>query len=122
MPCGKTTQLPRPPPEKNPFELVYGLEARLPINLHIPALQIAQQFVTDKEALQGKIDQLMELDETRRMAFDQMEKNQEKVKGTFDRKARKRDFKKGDQVLRPKEAIIRYVHDSCLLVHSIVEI
>jgi hypothetical protein len=33
------------------------------------------------------------------MAFDQMEKNQEKIKGTFDRKARKRDFKKGDQVL-----------------------
>ena len=33
------------------------------------------------------------------MAFDQMEKNQEKVKGTFDRKARQRDFKEGDQVL-----------------------
>jgi hypothetical protein len=33
------------------------------------------------------------------MAFDQMEKNQEKVKGTFDRRERKRDFKKGDQVL-----------------------
>jgi hypothetical protein len=33
------------------------------------------------------------------MAFDQMTKNQEKVKGTFDRKARQRDFKKGDQVL-----------------------
>jgi hypothetical protein len=38
---------------KTPFELVYGLEARLPINLQILALQIAQQFVTDKEALQG---------------------------------------------------------------------
>jgi hypothetical protein len=33
------------------------------------------------------------------MAFDQMERNQEKVKGTFDRKARQRDFKEGDQVL-----------------------
>jgi hypothetical protein len=64
--------------------LVYGLEAHFPINLHIPVLQIAQQFVTDKETLQGKIDQLMELDQTRRMSFDQMEKNQEKVKGTFD--------------------------------------
>jgi hypothetical protein len=38
---------------KTPFELVYGLEACLPINLQIPTLQIAQQFSTDKEALQG---------------------------------------------------------------------
>jgi hypothetical protein len=53
----------------------------------------------DKEALQGRIDQLIELDETLRMAFDQMTKNQEKIKGTFDRKARKIDFRKGDQVL-----------------------
>jgi hypothetical protein len=36
-----------------PFELVYGLEDRLPINLQISALQIAQQFGTDKEASQG---------------------------------------------------------------------
>jgi hypothetical protein len=41
----------------------------------------------------------MELDETRRMDFDQMEKNQEKVKGNFDRRARKRYFKKGEYVL-----------------------
>jgi hypothetical protein len=33
------------------------------------------------------------------MDFDQMEKNQERVKGTFDQKARQRDFKVGDQVL-----------------------
>jgi hypothetical protein len=32
------------------------------------------------------------------MAFSQMERNQEKVKGTFDRKERQRDFKEGDQV------------------------
>jgi hypothetical protein len=39
------------------------------------------------------------LDETQIMAFDQMEKNQEKIKGTFDHKEIKRDLKKGDQVL-----------------------
>jgi hypothetical protein len=38
---------------KYPFELVYILEACIPINLQIPTLQIAQQFVTDKESLQG---------------------------------------------------------------------
>jgi hypothetical protein len=68
---------------KTTFELVYGMEVRLPINLQIPSLQIAQHFSTDKEALQGRIDKLMELDESRRMDFDQMERNQDKVKGTF---------------------------------------
>jgi hypothetical protein len=62
-------------------------------------LQIAQKFSIYKEALQGKINQLIELDETRRMAFDKMESNQEKVKGNFDRNARKREFKEGDQVI-----------------------
>jgi hypothetical protein len=76
-----------------PFELLYKIEAPLPVNIHIPTLQIAQQFGTDKEALQGRIDQRVELDETQRMAFDQMEKNQERVKGTIDRKARKKDLK-----------------------------
>jgi transposase InsO family protein len=41
---------------KTPFELVYGLEAKLPINLQIPTLQFAQQYMTDGEALQGRID------------------------------------------------------------------
>jgi hypothetical protein len=37
---------------RTPFELVYGFEAHFPIHLQISA-QIAQQFSTDKEALQG---------------------------------------------------------------------
>jgi hypothetical protein len=41
----------------------------------------------------------MELDETRRIDFDQMTNNQERVKGNFDHKARQRYFKKGDHVL-----------------------
>jgi hypothetical protein len=84
---------------KTLFELVYGLEAKLPINLQIPTLRFAQQYMTDSEALQGRIDQLIELDESRRGALDQMACNQEKIKGTFDHKARQRIFKEGDQVL-----------------------
>jgi transposase InsO family protein len=51
---------------KTPFELVYGLEAKLPINLQIPTLQFTQQYMTNNEALQGRINQLIELDESRR--------------------------------------------------------
>jgi hypothetical protein len=42
--------------------------------------------MTDKEGFQGRIDQLIELDKTKRIALDQMTHNQEKVKGTFDHK------------------------------------
>jgi hypothetical protein len=49
--------------------------------------------------LQGRIDQLVELDESRRNAFDQMVRNQDKIKGTFDHKARQRYLEEGDLVL-----------------------
>ena len=58
---------------KTPFELVYGLEAKLPVNLQIPILCFSQQYTTDTEAIQGRINKLIELDETRRSAFVEME-------------------------------------------------
>jgi hypothetical protein len=84
---------------KTSFELVYGLEAKLPVNLQIPILRFAQQYTTEEEAIWGRIDQLVELDESRRVALSQMEKCQEKVKNTFDHKEKERDFKEGDLVL-----------------------
>jgi hypothetical protein len=55
--------------------------------------------VTDKDALHGRIAQLLELDESRRNALDQMENNQDKIKGTFDHKERQRNFEDNDLVL-----------------------
>jgi hypothetical protein len=40
----------------------------------------------DNEALQGRIYQLIELDESRRGALDEMVCNQEKIKEMFDNK------------------------------------
>ena len=38
---------------RTPFELVYGLEEKLLVNLPIPILHFAQQYATDGEAIQG---------------------------------------------------------------------
>jgi hypothetical protein len=81
------------------FELVYVLEVKFSINLQIHVLQFAQQFTTDEEELQGRIDQLIELDESKRHAFDQMARNQDKSKEAFGYKTRQRDFEEGDLVL-----------------------
>jgi hypothetical protein len=58
-----------------------------------------QQFTTNQEALQVRVDQLVELDESRRNDFDQMIINRDKIKGTFDQKTHQRPFTKGDLIL-----------------------
>ena len=84
---------------KTPFELVYGKNCRLPINLQIPIYELLQQCTSNQEAFQARIDKLAELDEVRRMAFDKIVIEQERVKGTFDQRTRDVKFGIGDIVL-----------------------
>ena len=84
---------------KAPFELVYGQDCRLPINMQIPIYELLQQCTSDQEAFQARINKLVELDEVRRMAFDKMVIEQERVKGTFDQRTRDVKFGIGDIVL-----------------------
>jgi hypothetical protein len=84
---------------RTPFELVYGLEAKLPMNLQIPIFHFAQQYTIDGETIKGRINQLIDLDESRRTALSQMARNQEKIKNTFDHKTKERDFAESDLVL-----------------------
>jgi len=84
---------------KTSFELVYELEAKLPIDLWIPTLHFSQPYMNESEALQGIIDQSIELDESRGTSLDQMACNQENIKGMFDHKARQWNFKEGNHVL-----------------------
>jgi hypothetical protein len=84
---------------KSPFELVYGLDVTLPIHLKLPVYQFVQKYGLDEDFHQNRIDQIIELDENRRKALDQSIKNQEKIKRTFDKSSRQRDFEAGDTVL-----------------------
>ena len=58
-----------------------------------------QQCTSDQEAFEARIDKLVELDEVRRVAFDKMVIEQEKVKGTFDQRTRNVKFGIGDIIL-----------------------
>jgi len=49
--------------------------------------------------MQGKIDELIELDENRRYDFDHLIYNQEKKKSKFDKNTRRKRFQKGDFVI-----------------------
>jgi hypothetical protein len=57
---------------KTMFELVFGLESKLSINLQITTLQFSQWYMNNNKALQGRINQLIELDESRMNDSDQM--------------------------------------------------
>lgn len=84
---------------KSPFELVYGLDVTLPVHLRLPAYQLLQGFTSDKDVVQYRIDQIVELDETRRGAFEHCCKNQSRVKRNFDKSSRNRMFSNNDMVL-----------------------
>ena len=73
---------------KTPFELVYGLEAQLPVHLTLPVHQLLQGVDLEETALQNRMNQIVELDEIRRKAYDQNFRTQEKTKKTFDKSAR----------------------------------
>ena len=77
---------------KSPFELVYELDATLPVHLKLPVYQFVQRYGLDDNFQQIKIDQLVEMDEIRRKELYQSIKNQEKVKKNFDKSSKQRDF------------------------------
>ena len=84
---------------KIPFELVYGLDVTFHMHLKLPAYQLLQHFSNDKDGVQNKIDQIVELDETRTKDFDSICKNKSNIKKSFDKSSRSRSLQVGDMVL-----------------------
>ena len=101
---------------KSPFELVYGLDVTLPVHLKLPMYQLLQAFSTNQNAVQNRMNQLIELDENKRKAFDHSLKNQDKVKKAFDKSYRERDFQVGDTVLLSVSSFVSECFDELPLV------
>ena len=83
-----------------PFQLVYGQEAILPIELEVPNLRIAIEYrLGDINSLQFRLSQLEKLDETRAQALLTMEAIQKRRKSHYDSKLKLKVFKSNDLVL-----------------------
>ena len=82
--------------------LVYGKEARLPIFTELLALDLASQLVLfePSDHMAVRYAQLLELEEIRSKAMQNMEFQELQTKRAFDKKARSRSFKVGDLVLK----------------------
>jgi type III secretory pathway component EscR len=72
------------------FELVYGMNVVLHVNLKIPVYKFIQQFTTNHEVVYGRMDQLKELDKQRRKDFDKIIEVEGQTKNVFDKRARQR--------------------------------
>eukprot|EP00253_Pinus_taeda_P006912 PITA_06912 len=82
-----------------PFQLVYGLEATLPIECEIPSLKLAIELLPNTNPLEERLLYLERLDETRRLANLAIETQKRWVKSHFDQNVHPRSFNEGDLVL-----------------------
>ena len=79
-----------------PFELVYGLNAILPIDFLVPTLRVAKELEWTRHALSERVDELEKLDETRLLAIAGMYARR---KHWHDQNIKTNRFQKGDLVL-----------------------
>eukprot|EP00253_Pinus_taeda_P006717 PITA_06717 len=77
-----------------PFQLVYGLEAVLPIECKIPSLQMAIELLPATSEEENRLLYLAQLDETRRDAALAIETHAKRMKAQYDRNVTPRSFRK----------------------------
>ena len=82
-----------------PFQLVYGLEAVLPIECEIRSLQMAIELLLATSEEEKRLLYLAQLDKNRRDAALAIETHAKRMKAQYDRNVTPRNFSKGDLVL-----------------------
>lgn len=81
--------------------LVNGREARLPLSLELPFLNLAHQLeLLENDVISIRYAKLIELEEVRERAMQTLGVHQGQVNKCFDKKATFRTFKVGDLVLK----------------------
>lgn len=80
---------------------MYGTQALLPLHLQFSSFQFTQQLEDqDYGPYESRINQIIELDEERRISHQRHVRYREKLKRLFDKKVTPRAFNVGDLVFR----------------------
>ena len=83
------------------FSLVYGMEAVLPVEVEIPSIRVLMEAkLSEAEWCHNRYDQLNLIEEKRITVLCHGQLYQKRMKQTFDKKVRPREFKEGDLVLK----------------------
>jgi hypothetical protein len=84
----------------SPFQLVYGVEAIFPSHLALPVEKLFQDYRGEPDDMIRRIQQLVEVQQTREKLLDKAQDHQQKIKQAFDKKVSKEDLQLGDLVLK----------------------
>jgi hypothetical protein len=84
----------------SPFQMVYGTDVVLPINLALPVMKLWQDSNEEPNNITRRINQLIEVQQNRSEVDERLQRYQDKMKVVFDQKAKDREFLPGDLVLK----------------------
>jgi hypothetical protein len=82
-----------------PFQMVYGTDIVLPINLALPVMKIWQGEKEEPNHVTKRINQLIEVQHHRDEVDERLQKYQDNMEALFDHKAKDREFLPGYLVL-----------------------
>jgi len=89
-----------------PYNLMFGSEAVLPLEMQLPSLRVAMQFTNPDENTQVRLAELEALDECQLMAQQRLEIYQAQMAGAFNRRVKFCSFGMGDLVLTIRRPIV----------------
>jgi hypothetical protein len=82
-----------------PFELVYGQEAMLPVEINVQACRVArQEMLSAEEYVERKMDAIDGVSESRLKALREIEKGNLKALRAYNKRVKKKPFHAGDLV------------------------
>ena len=84
----------------SPFKLVYGTDAIFPIQLTLHVAKLLQTAQDEEDDIANRITNLTELYQIREQLIEKATAHQKKIKEVFDKKAKRKDLKVGDLVLK----------------------
>ena len=93
---------------QNPFKLVYGSEALLPVKIGVQTTRV--KHLSQEENQQYRLLDLELIDEVRENATLKMAAYQNRIARLYNKKVRCRMFQAGDLVLRNTKAIQKHDH------------
>ena len=82
----------------SPYELVYGMEVVFPSPLGVPLMKLLQEAQVEPNDIQRRINQTINLQQTKEEIYQRSQVLQEKLKKIFDKRTNAEDFYLGDSV------------------------
>jgi hypothetical protein len=84
----------------SPFQMVYGTDIFLPINLSLPLMTLWHDANKEANDVTRRINQIIEFQQNKAKVYERLQKYQDNMKSLFDKKEKDTEFIVGDLVLK----------------------